>query len=86
MQAGGARRRAGLQEAKKAARLAVQLDERYPFALWALACASLWARRHDEAVSAAEKVVAFNPSFAEGFRSASASSCIVGRSGSRRLP
>ena len=45
----------------------MQLDERYPFALWALACASLWARRHDEAVSAAEKVVAFKPSFAEGF-------------------
>jgi adenylate cyclase len=57
----------GLEEAEKAARLAVQLDERYPFALWALACASLWARRHDEAVSAAEKVVGFNPSFAEGF-------------------
>ena len=27
----------GLQEADKAARLAVQLDERYPFALWSLA-------------------------------------------------
>ncbi len=57
----------GLEEADKAAGLAVQLDERYPFALWALACASLWARRYDEAVSAAEKVVAFNPSFAEEF-------------------
>jgi adenylate cyclase len=57
----------GLEEAEKAARLAVQLDERYPFALWALAGACLWIRRHDEAVSAAEKVVAFNPSFAEGY-------------------
>lgn len=57
----------GLREADEAARLAVQLDERYPYGLWALAGACLWARRHDEAVSAAEKVVAFNPSFAEGY-------------------
>ncbi len=56
-----------LKEAEEAARLAVQLDDRYPYALWALAGACLWARRHDEAVSAAEKVVAFNPSFAEGY-------------------
>jgi adenylate cyclase len=57
----------GLAEAETAARLAVQLDERYPYALWALAGACLWARRHDDAVSAAEKVVGFNPSFAEGY-------------------
>jgi tetratricopeptide (TPR) repeat protein len=57
----------GLKEAENAARLAVQLDERYPYALWALAGACLWSRRHDEAVSAAEKLVAFNPSFAEGY-------------------
>ena len=55
-----------LAEAEKAARLAVQLDERYPYALWALACACLWARRHDDAVRTAEKMVAFNPSFADG--------------------
>jgi TolB-like protein/class 3 adenylate cyclase/Flp pilus assembly protein TadD len=56
-----------LKEAEKAALLAVKLDERYPYALWALAGACLWTRRHDEAVSAAEKLVAFNPSFAEGY-------------------
>ncbi|MBV8103128.1 MAG: adenylate/guanylate cyclase domain-containing protein [Hyphomicrobiales bacterium] len=56
----------GLEEAEKAARLAVQLDERYPYALWALACVYLWARRHDEAVRTAEKMMAFNPSFAHG--------------------
>jgi tetratricopeptide (TPR) repeat protein len=56
-----------LEEAEKAALLAVKLDERYPYALWALAGARLWMRRHDEAVSAAEKLVAFNPSFAEGY-------------------
>ncbi|HEY1453071.1 MAG TPA: adenylate/guanylate cyclase domain-containing protein [Roseiarcus sp.] len=57
----------GLKEAEKAALLAVQLDERYPYALWSLAGVCLWARRHDEAVSAAEKVVEFNPSFADGY-------------------
>jgi len=56
----------GLEEAEKAARLAVRLDERYPHALWALACVCLWARRHDEAVRTAERMVAFNPSFADG--------------------
>ncbi|HSV00363.1 MAG TPA: adenylate/guanylate cyclase domain-containing protein, partial [Roseiarcus sp.] len=57
----------GLKEAYETSSLAVQLDERYPYALWALAGACLWARRHDEAVSTAEKLVAFNPSFAEGY-------------------
>jgi adenylate cyclase len=52
-----------LEEAEKAARQAVQLDEQYPHALWALSIACLWARRHDEAVSAAEKMIAFNPNF-----------------------
>jgi adenylate cyclase len=56
----------GLEEAEKAARLAARLDERYPHALWALACVCLWARRHDEAVRTAERMVAFNPSFADG--------------------
>ena len=37
-----------------------------PYALLALAGACLWARHRDEAVSSAEKVVAFNPSFANG--------------------
>jgi len=55
-----------LEEADKAAKLAVRLDERYPFALWALAGVRIWQRRHDEAVDAAERNVAYNPSFAEG--------------------
>ena len=71
----------GLEEADKAARLAVQLDERYPYALWGLAGACLWARRHDEAVSAAEKVVAFNPSFADGYGMLGFILHYVGRSG-----
>ena len=55
-----------LEEAVQAARLAVQLDERYPYALWALSLICLWGRRHDEAVRTAEKMIAFNPSFADG--------------------
>ena len=55
-----------LDEAEKTARQAVQLDERNPYALWALLITRLWARRHDEAQSAAEKMILFNPSFAEG--------------------
>jgi tetratricopeptide (TPR) repeat protein len=55
-----------LEDAQKTARQAVQLDGRNAYALWALALACLWARRYDEAVSAAEKVSAFNPSFSEG--------------------
>jgi adenylate cyclase len=54
-----------LQEAEKAARQAVRLDERHPYALWALALICLWARRYDEALEAAEKAIAFNPNFAE---------------------
>jgi adenylate cyclase len=55
-----------LEEAEKAAQHAVQLNERHPYALWALSLASLWVRRYDEALGKAEKAVAFNPNFAEG--------------------
>ena len=71
----------GLEKAEKAARLAVQLDERYPYALWALACVCLWARRHDEAVRTAEKMIAFNPSFADGHNAFGLILNYVGRSG-----
>jgi adenylate cyclase len=69
-----------LEEAEKAARQAVQLDDRNAYALWALALACLWARRYDEAVSAAEKVTAFNPSFAEGHTSLGIILHYIGRS------
>ena len=55
-----------LVEAYKRRATAVQLDERYPYALWALALICLWARLYYEALSYAEKVVAFNPNFADG--------------------
>ena len=69
-----------LEEAEKTARQAVQLDERNYYALWALSLVCLWARRHDQAVSAAEKVVAFNPSFAEGHNALGIILHYVGRS------
>jgi class 3 adenylate cyclase len=56
-----------LEEAEKAARHAVQLDEHHPYAFWALAFVCIWGRRYDEAISAAEKGIVFNPSFAEGY-------------------
>jgi len=55
-----------LEEAEKAARQAVELNERHPYALWALALVCLWVRRYEEAIRTAEKVTAFNPNFAEG--------------------
>ena len=55
-----------LDDAQRVAQLAVQLDERNPYALWALAMTCSTSRRHDEALSAAEKSIAFNPSFAQG--------------------
>ena len=63
---GGAPRPGKPWRPEKAARLAVRLDERYQYTLWALACVCLWLRRHDEAVRTVEKMVAFNPSFSDG--------------------
>jgi adenylate cyclase len=55
-----------LEEAEKAARRAVELDERYPYALWSLAMTLSWKRHNDESLSVAERAIAFNPNFAEG--------------------
>ena len=55
-----------LEEGEKTARRAAEIDERSPIALWTVALSCIWARRYDEAVSAVEKTIAFNPSFAEG--------------------
>ena len=55
-----------LEEAEKAARQAVKLDERYPYALWSLAMTLSWKRHIDEALTAGERAIAFNPNFADG--------------------
>jgi TolB-like protein/class 3 adenylate cyclase/Flp pilus assembly protein TadD len=57
---------AALEDAEKAAREAVKLDERYPYSLWSLAMTLSWRRRNDEALGAAEKAIAFNPNLADG--------------------
>src|SRR5262249_31749414 len=55
-----------LEEAEKAARHGGRLDEPQPYALWALAMVSLWLRRYEEAIRAAEKLIESIPNFAEG--------------------
>jgi adenylate cyclase len=69
-----------VSDAEKSAQQAVQLDERNPYALWALAMAYGVARRHDEALSAAEKSIAFNPNFATGYLVLGVGLHYVGRS------
>jgi TolB-like protein/cytochrome c-type biogenesis protein CcmH/NrfG len=69
-----------LEEADRSARQAVQLDERNPYALWALGMACLWARRHDEAVGATERAIAFSPSFAEAHITLGVAHHYMGRS------
>jgi adenylate cyclase len=69
-----------LEEAEKAARQAVELNERHPYALWALGLICLWARRYDEALGKAEKAIAFNPNFADGHTSQGLILHHVGRS------
>jgi adenylate cyclase len=69
-----------LNEAEKAARQAVKLDERYPYALWSLGMTLSWARRNDEALAAAEKAIAFNPNFAAGHSMVGVQLHWVGRS------
>jgi TolB-like protein/class 3 adenylate cyclase/Tfp pilus assembly protein PilF len=69
-----------LKEAEKAAHEAVNLDERYPYALWSLAMTLSWERRLDEALAAAEKAIAFNPNFADGHSMVGVQLHWVGRS------
>ncbi len=69
-----------LEEAERTARRAVQLDERNPYALWALGMACLWSRRHDEALSANERAIAFNPNFALGHLTLGVTHHYLGRS------
>jgi adenylate cyclase len=56
-----------LDRAHALATRALALDDQYPYTHWALAGVSLWSRRHDEAISAAEKSISLNPNFAEGY-------------------
>jgi TolB-like protein len=57
---------ADLKEGLEAALKAIQLDERNPYAHYALAIVSVYLDRPDEAISAARKATEIGPSFALG--------------------
>src|SRR5215831_11333383 len=57
---------ADLQEGMEAALKAVQLDERNPYAHYALAIVSVYADRLEQSISAARKAIHISPSFALG--------------------
>ena len=57
---------ADLQEGMNAALKAVQLDERNPYAHYALAIVSVFADRLEQSISAARKAIEISPSFALG--------------------
>ena len=56
------------------------LDDRYPYASWALAMINVWMRRHDDAIRAAENSIALNPNFANGYANRGVILHYVGRS------
>jgi adenylate cyclase len=56
------------------------LDPQLPAAYWALTFANLWMRRHDEAIRAAEALIAHNPNDAEGHNALGVILHYVGRS------
>jgi tetratricopeptide (TPR) repeat protein len=57
---------ADLQEGMEAAFKAIQLDERNPYAHYALAIVSVYADRLEHSISAARKAIDIGPSFALG--------------------
>jgi len=57
---------ADLQEGMEAALKAIQLDERNPYAHYALAIVSVYADRLEQSISAARKAIEISPSFALG--------------------
>ena len=63
-----------------AAERAVALDPQLPVANWTLTLANLWMRRHDEALRAAEALLASNPNDAEGYNALGMILHYVGRS------
>src|ERR1700694_3774517 len=59
---------ANLQEGMEAALKAIHLDERNPYAHYALAMVSVYAEQFEQAISAAKKAIEISPSFALGHR------------------
>ena len=53
-----------LERGREAALRAVAMDDREPYALWALGAYYLWSRRLDEAIGELEKAVSLSPNLA----------------------
>ena len=58
-----------MEQAEEAATRAVALDDRNPYAHWALGIVNLYLRRHDVAIREAERSIALAPNLAEGHES-----------------
>ncbi|MDL2410558.1 tetratricopeptide repeat protein [Rhizobium calliandrae] len=69
-----------LEQAIEAATQAVTLDDRYPYAHWALGVVNLYLRRHDVAIREAERVIALAPNLVEGHESLGNALHYAGRS------
>lgn len=69
-----------LEQAIEAATRAVALDERYPYAHWAVGVVNLYLRRLDVAIREAERVIALAPNLAEGHESLGNALHYAGRS------
>ncbi|RWP22517.1 adenylate/guanylate cyclase domain-containing protein [Mesorhizobium sp.] len=54
------------EQAEELATRAVALDDRDPWAHWALSIVELYSRRHDVAIGEAQRAIVLNPNFAEG--------------------
>ncbi|RWM65577.1 MULTISPECIES: adenylate/guanylate cyclase domain-containing protein [Mesorhizobium] len=55
-----------MQQAEVFATRAVALDNRYPYAHWALGIIELYSRRHDVAIGEAKRLIALAPNLPEG--------------------
>lgn len=55
-----------MQQAEVFATRAVALDDRYPYAHWALGIIELYSRRHDVAIGEAKRLIALAPNLPEG--------------------
>ncbi|KWV53712.1 guanylyl cyclase [Rhizobium altiplani] len=69
-----------LQQSIVSATQAVALDDRYPYAHWALGVTNLYLRRLDVAIREAERVIALAPNLAEGHESLGNALHYAGRS------
>jgi adenylate cyclase len=56
-----------LQLAHDSVLRALKLDDAYPYAHWGIALVNLWRRQHDDSIRQAERAIALDPNFADGY-------------------